>query len=160
VAASGETIEQLTTPRLVLEPVPLAVAQAILAGDHSAVRAGEGWPHADTLDGLAMAVSAGRAPGWFVVLDGQVIGECGTHGPANAAGEVELGFGLAAPHRGRGLGKELVRAVSDWLLRQPGIRRLTARAEVGNLASRAVLVSAGFQVVGRQAHHLVYARDA
>lgn len=152
-------LERISTPRLVLEPIPLEVAEAILDGDLSALHPGEGWPHDDTRDGLAIAVSARREPGWFVVLDGLVIGECGTHGPPDASGEVELGYGLAGPYRGRGLGKELVRAVSDWLLRQPDIRRLTARAEVGNLASRAVLASAGFEVVGRQAHHLVYARD-
>lgn len=160
MAERGETLERLSTARLVLEPIPLAVAEAILEGDLSAVCAGEGWPHADTRDALGVAVSAGWTPGWFVVLDGQVIGECGTHGPPSASGEVELGYGLAAPYRGRGLGKELVRAVSDWLLQKPGIRRLTARTEVGNLASRAVLAHAGFQVVGRRAHHLVYARDA
>jgi RimJ/RimL family protein N-acetyltransferase len=156
----AETLERIVTPRLVLEPITREVAEAILDGELSAVRAGQGWPHRDTRDVLAIALSEGVAPGWFVLLDGQVIGECGPQRAANAAGEVELGYGLAAPYRGRGLAKELVRAMSDWLLRQPGIRRLIACPSVENPASRAVLVSAGFEPVGRQAHHLIYARDA
>lgn len=153
-------LERIHTARLVLEPVALAVAEALLSGDVSAVCAGEGWPHADTLDGLGMAVQHRAPPGWFVTFEGLVIGDCGMHGPANADGEIEIGYGLAAPYRGRGFGKELVTALSAWLLRQPGVRRVIARAEVSNLASRGVLARAGFDVIGRQAHHLVYARGA
>jgi RimJ/RimL family protein N-acetyltransferase len=129
--------EPIETERLRLVPVTDEQAAAILAGDLSVVRAGEGWPHADTLDGLRLA------PGWLVELDGAVIGDCGVHGEPEG-GTAEIGYGLAAPYRGRGYGSELVGAVSQWLLRQPGITRVVAETDPGNAASRRVLEKAGF----------------
>ncbi len=62
------TFERLVTDRLVLEPIAPEVAAAVVRGDLSGLRVGEGWPHADTVDGLGMAVRSGHAPGWFVTL--------------------------------------------------------------------------------------------
>lgn len=76
-----------------------------------------------------------------------VIGDCGTHGPADNEGAIEIGYGLAARYRGQGFGTELVAALTRWLLAQPGIRRVRARTHVGNLASRRVLEKAGFRQV-------------
>ena len=123
--------------------------RAVLAGDLSGLEVGEGWPHADTLDALAMGVGGGHALLWFVVLDGAVIGDCGTHGDPDEAGDVELGYGLAAPYRGRGYGSEVAAALSRWLLEQPGVRRVVACDVLeDNLASRRVLVRAGFELDG------------
>lgn len=140
-------LDPILTPRLTLEPVSRVTAQAVLEGDLSSVRAGEGWPHADTLDGLGMAVRGGHDPGWFVILDGLVIGDCGTHGDPDDAGDVELGYGLAAPYRGHGYGGEVVVALSRWLLGRPGVRRVVARQVLeDNLASRRALERAGFEL--------------
>lgn len=54
-----------------------------------------------------------------------MIGECGTSGPANEAGDIEIGYGLAAPYRGRGFGTELLVALSRWLLTQDSVHRVT-----------------------------------
>lgn len=142
----------IESPRLRLEPVSTELAYAILAGDLSTVTAGRGWPHADTADGLRMALLRGHPPGWLIVLrgeteqaDGIVIGDCGTHGPADADGTVEIGYGLAARYRGRGFGTEVVAALTRWLLAQPGIRRVLARTHIGNLPSRRVLEKNGFR---------------
>lgn len=143
--------------RLFLQPITASVAAAILEGDLTGIPAGEGWPHDDTLDGLRLAVGAGFAPGWFVTLDGQVIGDCGTHGPADAEGEIEIGYGLAPLFRGRGHGTELVRALSGWLLAQPGILRVRARINAQNVPSRRALERAGFTLAGREADVLRYA---
>jgi len=139
------TFARLATERLVLEPVAPEVAEAVVAGDLSGLRVGEGWPHADTVDGLGMAVRHGHAAGWFVTLGGEIIGDCGTHGPPDEGGDVEIGYGLAAPYRGRGYGNELVVAASRWLLGRPGVRRVVAREVLaGNVPSRRALVRAGF----------------
>ena len=141
------TFERLVTARLVLAPVSMEVARAVVAGELSGLRAGEGWPHADTVDGLRMAVEHGQPAGWLVTLHGEVIGDCGTHGPPDEAGDVELGFGLAAPYRGRGYGRELAAAASAWLLAQPGVRRVVARGVLAdNEPSRRALERAGFRV--------------
>jgi len=134
----------IATPSLVLEPLSVEGARAIVAGDVSRVRSGRGWPHADTIDGLRIALTRGHAPGWLVTLDGTVIGDCGTHGDPDERGDVELGFGLAAPYRGRGYGNEMAGALSGWLLAQPGVLRVVGRVELSNTPSRRALERAGF----------------
>jgi RimJ/RimL family protein N-acetyltransferase len=150
------TFERLVTDRLVLEPIAPEVAEAVVAGDLSGLRVGEGWPHADTVDGVGMAVRHGHAAGWFVTLGGEIIGDCGTHGPPDEAGDVEIGYGLAEPYRGRGYGSELVIAASRWLLRRPGVRRVVAREVLAdNVPSRRALERAGF-VLEREEGGLVW----
>jgi RimJ/RimL family protein N-acetyltransferase len=131
----------------VLEPVAAEAAARVVAGNLSGLRIGDGWPHEDTLDGLGMAVRHGQPAGWFVALNGEIIGDCGTHGPPDEAGDVEIGYGLAAPYRGRGYGNELVIAASRWLLGQPGVTRVVARAVLAdNIPSRRALERAGFRL--------------
>jgi RimJ/RimL family protein N-acetyltransferase len=147
----------IETPQLRLAPVSTELAQAILSGDLSGLTAGRGWPHADTADGLRMALLRGHPPGWLILLpvrpnggayaDDIVIGDCGTHGPAGPEGTIEIGYGLAARYRGQGFGTEAVKALTRWLLAQPAIRRVCARTHVGNMASRRVLEKAGFRQV-------------
>jgi RimJ/RimL family protein N-acetyltransferase len=141
------TFAPLTTERLVLQPVTADAAARVVAGDLSGLRLGEGWPHEDTVDGLGMAVRHGFPAGWFVTLGGEIIGDCGTHGPPDEAGDVEIGYGLAAPYRGRGYGNELVIAASHWLLEHPGVTRVVARAVLAdNVPSRRALERAGFRL--------------
>jgi RimJ/RimL family protein N-acetyltransferase len=146
----------IATPSLVLEPLSVDGARAIVAGDVSGVRVGRGWPHADTADGLRIALTRGHAPGWLVTLDGVVIGDCGTHGDPDELGEVELGFGLAAPYRGRGYGTEVARALSHWLLAQPEVTRVLGRVELGNTPSRRALERAGFVLESAGALYAIY----
>jgi len=105
--------------------------------------AAPGWPHDDTADALRFAAEGGWT--WLVVDDaGRVAGECGVKAPPDPAGTVEIGYGLAAPSRGRGLGRRVVAALVDELRRSPGVRRIEAEVHVGNVASRRVLETAGF----------------
>jgi len=153
---------ELRTERLVLVPQTRSAALALLAGRDCGRPLAEGYPHADTLDGLRLAVehdgggdgAAGHdGPGdggWFVTLaeDGRVIGDCGTLGWVDDTGCVEIGYGLAPAFRGRGLGTEAVRALADWVVGQPGVRLVTASVEVGNVASRRLLERLGFRRSG------------
>jgi RimJ/RimL family protein N-acetyltransferase len=95
-----------------------------------------------------MAVKADAPwPVWLVTLGGLVIGDCGTVGPVDQAGDIEIGFGLAAEHRGVGYGTELVKALSHWLLCQAGTRRVVAREVLAdNTPSRRALERAGFSL--------------
>jgi len=84
--------EQIETRRLVLVPMSTDAARAILSGDLSVVAHAEGWPHADTLDAVCMAVDEDAAwPVWLVTLDGRVIGDCGTVGHVDEAGDIDIG---------------------------------------------------------------------
>ncbi len=130
-----------------LVPCSPAVARAVLAGDLSGVDAGRGWPHADTADALRPYAEHGSAevPGPFLVtLDGTVIGDCGWYGPPGDDGEVEIGYGLAAPYRGRGHGTAAVRALLDWVGAQPGVTCVVAETDATNVASRRLLERLGF----------------
>jgi RimJ/RimL family protein N-acetyltransferase len=154
----------LQTARLRLEPLTAETARAIVAGDLSGLTAiglaaADGWPHDDTADGLAMAGKAGYPPGWLITADGAVIGDIGTHGPVDEAGRVEIGYGLAAPSRGQGYGSEVVVAVTDWLLSQPGVRQVRAHTLTSNAPSRRVLEKAGFTYVGLDEGEALYQRD-
>ena len=155
---------QLRTERLVLVPQTREAALALLEGRDCGLPLAEGYPHADSLDGLRMYVEHGGPDdgGWFVTLaaDGRVVGDCGTLGWTDEQGRVEIGYGLAAPFRGCGLGTEAVRVLADWVAAQPGVRTVTASVEVGNEASRRLLERLGFLLVGEQERHWQMERSA
>ena len=157
-------LHPLQTARLRLEPITMETARAILAGDLSwltaaGLVAADGWPHEDTADGLAGAVKAGYPPGWLITAGGAVIGDCGTHGPVDEAGCIEIGYGLAAPSRGQGYGSEAVLAVTEWLLSQPEVHRVQAHTLTSNASSRRVLEKAGFRYLGLDEGEALYQRD-
>jgi RimJ/RimL family protein N-acetyltransferase len=130
----------------VIVPTTPASVRSILDGDLSGIRAGDGWPIEDSLVPMRTARKYGvELPGWFVTLDGVVIGDAHTHGDVDAVGDIELGYNLAEAYRGRGYGSELVRGLSQWLLARPDVQRVVARhVPVTNLPSRGALESAGF----------------
>ncbi len=147
-------LPRLNGPRIALVPVPRELARAVVTGDGIpaalellGLRAGAGWPHEDTADALrplAEHGAEGDDGGWLVVLDGEVVGDCGWRGGADAAGDVLLGYGLAAPARSSGLGTEAVAVLCAWAERQPGVRRLVAEVHVDNEPSRRLLRRLGF----------------
>jgi RimJ/RimL family protein N-acetyltransferase len=100
------------------------------------------------------------AGGWTWLIadaDGAVVGECGTK-TAPSAGAVEIGYGLAAPSRGKGLGTRSVRALTDWLLARPDVDRVTAYVASDNLASRRLVERLGFTVDRLEGSEVVYVR--
>ena len=105
-----------------------------------------GWPHADTEAGLAFATSGAWT--WLIVDDdGRVAGECGVKGPPGPDGVVEIGYGLAGPSRGRGLGSRAVSALLDELRGRTGVRVIEARVVADNVASRRLLERLRFECV-------------
>lgn len=137
--------EPINAGRVRLEPVSLAAAAAVVGGDLAGLSPGAGWPVADTLDGLRMSLQHGAQLGWFVLLDGLIVGDCGTHGPPDETGTVEIGYGIAGPYRGRGLATEMCRALTEWLLERPDVTRVVASTHAAaNPASRRVLEKSGF----------------
>ncbi len=137
---------------VILQPISQAfaarLAAGLAAGDLTSVTAGDGWPHQDTADALRLAAQ-GSGLCWLVILDGLVIGDCGTHGPVSA-GTVEIGYGLAAPYRGRGYGNQVVSTLADWLVSQADVAEVIAHTDAGNIPSRRVLERAGFRLTGEQ----------
>ena len=114
-----------------------------------------GWPHADT--DTALAFAAAGAWTWLIVDDdGRVAGECGVKGPPGPDGVVEIGYGLAGPSRGRGLGGRAVAALLDELRARTGVRIVEARVVADNLASRRLLERLRFDPIDLDGDEVVY----
>ena len=58
------------------------------------------------------------------------------------------GYGSLPAGQGKGYGKESLRAVLDFAVNACGFHKLTATVTAGNLASRGLLESCGFQLEG------------
>ena len=114
-----------------------------------------GWPHEDTAPGLGFA--AHGAWTWLIVDDdGRIAGECGVKGPPDGDGIVEIGYGLAGPSRGRGLGGRAVATLVDELRRRPGVRAIEAEIAPDNVASRRVVERLGFTLTDAGEEHVRY----
>ncbi|MEP6760664.1 MAG: GNAT family protein [Sporichthyaceae bacterium] len=143
---------RLVTDRLELVPQSLAAVRALVEGREPGMPLAEGYPHADSLDGMRIAAAHADEDadmgGWFIVrvADGAVIGDLGTKGGVDERGRVEIGYGLSSNFRRQGYGGEAVGALVAWLGTQPGVRAVTAEVEVGNDASRRLLERLGFVV--------------
>jgi len=151
------SVPALTTERLELLVVTGAVVDAVVSGDlttlPAGLRAAPGWPTAGTLNGMRLSPrpeSDDAADGGSRVVVardiGEVIGDLGWKGGPDADGVAEIGYGLAAPSRGRGYGTEAVAAFSDWALGPGGATVLTAQVVPDNLASRRLLERVGFRL--------------
>jgi RimJ/RimL family protein N-acetyltransferase len=147
-------------------PVAVAVAAARPVDDALAevgLRPGPGWPHADTPDALRPLAEHGR-PGdvgtWLVVVDDEVVGDCGWFGPPDDAGVVEVGYGLAPAARGQGLGTEAVAVLTAWAEQQPGVLLVTAEVLPGNEPSLRLLSRLGFAEHGSHPPYLRLVRPA
>ncbi|HET6954512.1 MAG TPA: GNAT family N-acetyltransferase [Acidimicrobiales bacterium] len=93
--------------------------------------------------------------------DGGVLGEVGLRNLDAGRRRAELGWWVAAPHRGRGLAGVAVGLVAGWALGPPcGLRQVWARIVPGNAASAAVARRAGLVRLGTAAGTEVWARSA
>lgn len=129
-----------------LVPVPADTVDEVLRDGLPDHAAGRGWPHADTGPALAFATMGGLT--WLVVdADGAIVGEAGTKTPPDDSGAVEIGYGLAGPSRGHGLGTRAVAALLAWLDEQPDVRLVVARVDPANEPSWRLLERLGFQAV-------------
>jgi RimJ/RimL family protein N-acetyltransferase len=87
----------------------------------------------------------------FAIVDsstGQCAGSLGLRISVPAFRIAEIGYGLRAGWRGRGLATRSVRLVADWAFTKVGIARLELGAAVANTASQRVAARAGFELEG------------
>jgi GNAT superfamily N-acetyltransferase len=154
--APQEGVRLVPVPRDQIEPALTGDLSGLLPGSGSnALHLGRGWPHDDTAHALAFTEVGGLT--WLVVdPSGAVVGELGTKGPPSADGRVEIGYGLAAPSRGQGLGTTAVRGLVDALAARPDVTTLEADVALDNLASQRLLERLGFSCVGSDARELHY----
>lgn len=159
---------KLETARLVLVETPLQVIETRLERETFIVPIEVGpetwavtfpaeWP-GDALDIFPMLAEHLRnAPDtvqWGGMLIEKatrtVVGQMGCKGPPDASGTVEIGYGINLSAWGRGFATEAARALTEWALVQPGVRRVKAECLDTNLGSVRVLEKVGFTRVGER----------
>lgn len=148
--------EALRTRHCELVPVTSSLAHAILTGNLERVHPAEGWPHRNTLMAISRVLDKLPAEVWLIQVAGRTIGDCGTRGPVDSTGGIEIGYGLAAPYWGCGYGTEAVTALTRSLFGRPGVAKVVARTAADNVASWKVLEKAGFRRVDSSLTELKY----
>ena len=125
---------------------------AALRGEQAMpLRVAEGFPRPE--DAEALRAYDRGALSFLIVADGVVVGSCGTHGPPSVERIVELGWGLVAVARGRGVGSTAVRLLLDEVTRRFPSTSVVAHTEwsaagdglaADSVASEAILGRLGF----------------
>lgn len=145
----------LLTPRLRLEPVTPALAQAARAGqaafaDVIGAEAPAEWCAAN-LGLLARSVSTARgpvpAPTRAIAIhreEGALIGDVRFEPSLRAPREFEIGYSVAKARRRQGYAVEAAGAVIDWLFEEAGAETILAGCDARNVASVRTLRRLGF----------------
>jgi ribosomal-protein-alanine N-acetyltransferase len=145
----------LYTPRLRLEPVTPAVAEAARAGqaafaDMIGADAPADWCVA-SLGLVARSISHawGPAPAPIRAIaihraEGAVIGDVRFEPSLRAAREFEIGYGVARRRRRQGYAVEAAGAIVDWLFDEGGAETILAGCDSRNVASVRTLRRLGF----------------
>jgi ribosomal-protein-alanine N-acetyltransferase len=163
-------IDPVETPRLVLAPLSVAAAAALLRGDRGKARSELGlapapeWPEQAFVEQvLPIHVrrvnedpAAARWSVWTMALDGVVVGSASFKGGPDVRGVVEIGYGVAPAYRGRGVATEAVIALTELALADPGVRAVVATTDPHNLSSMRVLEKAGFVRTGKEGDLLAW----
>jgi len=148
-------MDDLATDRLVLHPLSVGEAEALVAGEPSGAGWARGYPTDADLAGaqryLATCVHAGdpRPFGTYEIRrrqDGLAIGGLGFHGAADENGTVTIGYGLVPSVQGRGYATEAVRGLLEFA-RDIGVRSVEGDTDHGNIASQRVMAAAGMKLV-------------
>ena len=85
-----------------------------------------------------------------VLVDGQVVGHVGFHGPPDEAGMVEVAYSVDPLLRRRGHARCLLAAALAWAAEVPAVRTVRASISPDNVASLATIAPFGFTHVGEQ----------
>jgi RimJ/RimL family protein N-acetyltransferase len=79
-----------------------------------------------------------------------VVGRAGFHGQPDAAGMVELGYGVDPAFRRRGYARAAVALLLEQVRDDSAVQTVRATISPGNVASRALVAQYGFVEVGEQ----------
>jgi RimJ/RimL family protein N-acetyltransferase len=90
---------------------------------------------------------AGTELGCAIEVDGELVGACGAHHLSTGRLGPEIGYWTAPWARRKGYAAEAARTLADWALGH-GAPRVHLFTDVGNTASQAVAVRAGFTAEG------------
>ncbi len=159
-----ESAIQIRTHRLKIVPATVALARSEL-GDRSEFArlldssVPENWPPESAADALPLFLgwleAAPDQVGWFgwyaLALEDTgsriLVAGGGFLGPPQA-GAVQLGYSVLPQYQRQGFATELVTALIQWAVDQPGVERILAETEWANPNSVRVLQKVGFVEIG------------
>jgi RimJ/RimL family protein N-acetyltransferase len=164
-------VPALRTERLDLEPVTLAVVEAVMAGDRAAAEAAcnarlpEAWPGEELIArafGLSLAAIRAdpdrRLWGDTLLLSRggprRVVGSVIFHGRPSD-GIAEVGYGVEESSQGIGIATEGTRACVAWALEQPEVRAVRATTFPWHRASLRVIEKLGMQRIEVREHEVL-----
>ncbi len=146
----------IETARLSLVPLTLEMVEAAThdkgrLGQLISMRVPPAWPGADFEEVLPIVADGLRSnpaySDWTRIIahksDGAAIGSMGFLQMPDETGTVEIGYGLIPDYRGYGYATEAAKALVEWALAQPGVRRVVAECNRDNTASVRVLEKLG-----------------
>ncbi|MEV4705137.1 GNAT family protein [Actinoplanes sp. NPDC049316] len=142
-------------------PLPLPALRALIAGDLPAASAAAGHPLSEWMLGerwlweiRVRDIEANpAAEEWIAraaVVDGQVIGAGGFHGPPDDEGVVEVGYSVDPAYRRKGFARAMLAELIRRAEGDPRVRRVRASIRPDNAASLATIAPFGFEKVGEQ----------
>lgn len=83
---------------------------------------------------------------------GATVGSCGFHGPPTTDGIVEIAYGVAPDHQGKGYATEAAQALVDFAFADASIHVVWAHTRPSLSASTRVLTKCGFRRIGEVDH--------
>jgi [ribosomal protein S5]-alanine N-acetyltransferase len=157
--ASFHAPERFETARLLLRRPVMADARPMFenyCADPEVTRYVLFEPHTDIattrafLRRCAGVWQRGTAFPWVLAsrATGKLVGGIEIRPEPGSPHRIEVGYVLARPYWGQGYMTEALRAVSDWALHQPGVRRVWAECDLENVGSARVMEKSGFEREG------------
>jgi RimJ/RimL family protein N-acetyltransferase len=164
-------IENILTERLLLIPFTHALTTSILEGNLEVLRElginiKASWPDNETIETLPRILrnlewveEPSGFESWLIVKQDEmvVIGDAGFKGRPNANGVVDIGYAIIEEERRKGYGFEVAKRLTDWAFDQPGVKYMTGKCLIENVASARILEKLGMEEIFRDSE-LIYWR--
>ena len=96
---------------------------------------------------------------WVIKKDGDFVGTIGAYDYNAEDMSIEIGYSIARPFWGKGYAGAATKAVVAFLLDNERINTIRAWSHKDNLASRKVLMNAGFEESGMNAEEVTFIRE-
>ena len=163
-------MDALVTSRLILEPITLALVEAVFRADRAALeeiaraKIPAAWPGRVLVErAFSASLEAIRNDPetrlWgdrlMITREGDerlVIGSIIFHGKPDERGIAEIGYGVEERWQGKGVATEGTCAAVEWALAQPGVIVVTATTPPWHAASVRVLEKSGLVKIGTEEH--------
>jgi RimJ/RimL family protein N-acetyltransferase len=151
---------ELSTPRLVLRPLRSSDIPAFVAYRRDpAIARYQGWePTYSETDAEQLVAAQPSEPGssdeWLQIAivdrdSGVLCGDCAVRVAPDQPRTAELGVTLAREHHGRGIAREALGAVLEWLFGDLSLHRVFAEADDRNTAVHRVFEHLDFRLEAR-----------